>query len=98
MAVYRAPQTCPFCGHEVHFKYNKLTDFQMESGWCGDQGDYTEHSKVCKSLQRENKLNKVLGVTQSQSIIDSMEFNERMDKFHNSPEFLDMIDKLNKKN
>jgi hypothetical protein len=67
MAVFRPNMTCPFCGYQIQFIYNKLTKEQMRSGWCGDQGGEYESHHDCKVQIRENKLNTILGATQSKS-------------------------------
>jgi hypothetical protein len=59
MAVFRPNITCPLCGGDIPFVYNKLTKEQIENGWCGDQGgDYGSHD--CIPQIREKKINKII--------------------------------------
>lgn len=102
MAILRRPMICPFCGGEIHFKYNKLSEEQIRSGWCGDQGgdyDNAGHAKVCKENQRQNKIDSVLGVTQSESVKNSLEFAKSLEEFRekNKDKIEDFIRKTNGK-
>ena len=59
MAVFRPNIKCPLCGGDIHFIYNKLTEQQMETGWCGDTGgEYGKHD--CKIEIRKNKINNII--------------------------------------